>query len=154
MARKELVALLQGGHGFLEGAIDGMSDEQLSTVCDGFSNNIVWNVGHLASSLAGMTYARSGLENPLPESYGELFKGGSSPSTWSEAPNVSEVVANFKKLAPQVSEDLLAGKFDSFEAFDLMPGFNMGSVEQVIGFHLMHAGMHMHAIGAIKRALG
>ena len=48
----------------------------------------------------------------------------------------------------------MAGKFDSFVAFDLMPGFTMNRVEQVLGFHLMHAGMHMHAIGAIKRALG
>ncbi len=154
MEREELVALLQGGHGFVEKAIDGMSEEQLSTVCEGFNNNIVWNLGHLASSLAGMTYAHSGLDSPLPESYTDLFKGGSSPSTWETAPDVSEVVENFKKLAPQVSEDLLADKFDSFEAFDLMPGFSMGSVEQVLGFHLMHAGMHMHAIGAIKKALG
>ena len=60
----------------------------------------------------------------------------------------------YKKLTLQVSENLMAGKFDSFEAFDLMPGFTMKSVEQVLGFHLMHVGMHMHAIGAIKRSLG
>ena len=154
MSAQELVALLQGGQGFIENAVDGLSDEQLSAVPEGLSNNIVWNLGHLANSLTGMTYARSGLENPLPESYPDLFKSGSSPSTWEKAPVVSEVVENFKKLTPQVSEDLLAGKFDSFEAFDLMPGFTMNSIEQVLGFHLMHAGMHMHAIGAIKRALG
>ena len=154
MARQELVALLHGGQGFIGKAIEGLSDEQLSTVPEGISNNIVWNLGHLAHSLAGMTYMRSGLEYPLPEGYPELFKSGSSPSTWEEAPVVSEVVETSKKLTPQVTDGLMAGKFDSFVAFDLMPGFTMNSVEQVLGFHLMHAGMHMHAIGAIKRALG
>ncbi len=154
MARQELVALLLGGQGFFGKAIEGMSDEQLSTVPEGMSNNIVWNLGHLAHSLAGMTYMHSGLEYPLPEGYPELFKGGSSPSTWEEAPVVTEVVENFKNLTSQATDDLMAGKFDSFEAFDLMPGFTMNSIEQVLGFHLMHAGMHMHAIGAIKRALG
>ena len=154
MARQELVALLKGGQSFLEKAIDGLSDDQLTAVPEGFNNNILWNLGHLASSMASMTYPHAGLDNPLPESYGDLFKGGSSPSTWPEAPSTSEVVENFKKLTPQVTEDLMAGKFDSFKAFDLMPGFTMGSAEQVLGFHLMHSGMHMHAIGAIKRALG
>ena len=154
MARQELVALLHGGQGFIGNAIEGMSDEQLSTVPEGMSNNIVWNLGHLAHSLAGMTYMHSGLEYPLPEGYPELFKSSSSPSTWEEAPVVTEVVKNFKNLTSQATDDLMAGKFDSFEAFDLMPGFTMNSIEQVLGFHLMHAGMHMHAIGAIKRALG
>jgi hypothetical protein len=154
MARQELVGLLLGGQGLIEKSIDGMSDEQLSAVPEGMSNNILWNLGHLAHSLAGMTYSRSGLDYPLPEAFPDQFKGGSSPSTWEEAPSVSEVVESFKKLTPRVTDDLLAGKFDSYEAFDLMPGFTMGSIEQVLGFHLMHTGMHMHAIGAIKKALG
>jgi hypothetical protein len=140
MARQELVGLLLGGQGLIEKSIDGMSDEQLSAVPEGMSNNILWNLGHLAHS--------------LPEAFPDQFKGGSSPSTWEEAPSVSEVVESFKKLTPRVTDDLLAGKFDSYEAFDLMPGFTMGSIEQVLGFHLMHTGMHMHAIGAIKKALG
>ena len=106
MARQELVALLHGGHGFIEKGIEGLSDEQLSTVPEGFSNNIVWNLGHLAHSLAGMTYMHSGLEYPLPEDYPELFKGGSSPSTWAGAPVMSEVVENFNKLTPQATDDL------------------------------------------------
>lgn len=154
MARKELAALLNGGHNFITGALEGLSDEQLATVPEGASNNIVWNLGHLAHSLAGMTYMHSGLDYPLPESYAELFKGDSSPSTWAEAPATAEVVEKFKALTPEVTEGLIAGKFDAYEAFDLMPGFTMASIEQVLGFHLMHMGMHMNAIGALKKAVG
>lgn len=154
MARQELVGLLQAGQGFINNTIEGMSDEQLSAVPEGMANNIVWNLGHLAHSMAGMTYMHSGLDYPLPAAYAELFKGGSSPSTWDEAPAASEVVKNFNDLAANVTEGLTSGKFDKYEAFDLMPGVTMNSIEQVLGFHLMHSGMHMHAIGAIKKALG
>jgi len=153
MARQELVGLLKAAEGFIGNTIGDLSDEQLSTVPAGMSNDIVWNLGHLAHSLASMTYSRSGLDYPLPADYKDLFKGGSSPSTWDKAPNAADVVKNFNKINASVTDDLMAGKFDKFEAFDLMPGVTMNSIEQILGFHMMHAGMHMHAIGAIKRAV-
>jgi hypothetical protein len=154
MERQELIALLMAAQGYMEGAIAKLSEEQIATVPEGMSNNIQWNLGHLAQSLAGVTYPHAGLEAPLPANYTDLFKGGTSPSTWDNPPPVAEVVENFKKIMPQVLADLNAGKFDGFKAFELMPGLNLGSIDQALGFHLMHSGMHMNAIGALKKALG
>jgi hypothetical protein len=154
MQRQELIGLLMAAHGYIEGAIKKLSDEQIAAVPAGRPNSIQWNLGHLASSLAGVTYPHAGLASPLPENYGDLFKGGTSPSTWDQAPPVGEVVDHFKKILPQVIADLSSGKFDNFKGFELMPGLTLNSIDQALGFHLMHAGMHMNAIGALKKALG
>jgi hypothetical protein len=153
MQRQELIALLMAAHGYIENAIKKLSEEQLAAVPAGKPNNIQWNLGHLAHSLVGVTYPHAGLDYPLPKEYPNLFKGGTSPSTWNKTPSVAEVVENFKNILPQVIADLNSGKFDGFRAFELMPGLNLNSVEQALGFHLMHAGMHMNAIGALKKAL-
>jgi len=153
MKREELIGLLMAAHGYIEGAIAKLSEDQIAAVPAGKPNNIQWNLGHLASSLAGVTYPHAGLQPPLPANYNDLFKGGTSPSTWDKAPPVAEVVDNFKKILPQVIADLNTGKFDSFKAFELMPGLKLNSIEQALGFHLMHAGMHMDAIGSLKKAV-
>ena len=153
MQRQELIGLLMAAHGYIEGGIKKLSEEQIAAVPAGKPNNILWNLGHLASSLAGVTYPHAGLASPLPANYDSLFKGGTSPSKWEKAPPVGEVVDHFKKILPQVIADLNAGKFDSFKGFELMPGLTLGSIDQALGFHLMHAGMHMNAVGALKKAL-
>ena len=154
MKREELIGLLMAAHGYIENAIKKLSEDQIAAVPDGKPNNIQWNLGHLASSLAGVTYPHAGLEPPLHANHNDLFKGGTSPSTWDKAPPVAEVVDNFKKVLPQVVADLNAGKFDNFKGFELMPGLTLNTIDQALGFHLMHAGMHMNAIGTLKKALG
>ncbi len=39
---------------------EGMTAEALNTIPAGFSNNIIWNMGHLVAAQQGLCYVRTG----------------------------------------------------------------------------------------------
>ncbi|MGH2624736.1 MAG: DinB family protein, partial [Sphingobacterium sp.] len=41
--------------------IEDLNAEQLNQIPDGFTNNIIWNVGHMISSQQGLCYLKAGL---------------------------------------------------------------------------------------------
>lgn len=153
MLREEVTALLDVQHRFLCQAIDGLSEVQLMEIPKPMSNNIIWNLGHLVYSIAGLAYHPSGLPLPIPESFQECFRGGTSPSDWTEDPPVGEVAECFSISIPNVSKDLNDGKFDTFRPFELMPGITLQSIEQTLGFHAWHSGVHMGAVLALRKLI-
>ncbi len=153
MTREELAALLDSQHMFLCGAIDGLTEVQLLEIPKPMSNNILWNLGHLVYSVTGIAYHPSGLPLPIPKNFQEWFQSGTSPSNWTEAPSVEDVAECFRISIPNVSKDLNDGKFDGFEPFKLMPGLELKNIEQALGFHVWHAGVHMGAVLALRKLI-
>ncbi len=153
MQKEELAGVLQGAHMYFCQQLEGLSEEQLLEIPAGFTNNIVWNIGHITDTLSGMFYRRSGFDSVTPDSYAGLFGGGTSPGTWAETPSVSEVVEQFKTTLPNLCADYLSGKFDNVEPYELMPGYVLNNVEMVLTFHAFHAGIHQGTVMAIKNAL-
>ncbi len=139
--------------GYLMQMIKDTSDEQMLVVPDGAHNNILWNLGHLAHAHVGLTYAPCGLTPPIPENYGDLFKGGTSPSTWDTAPDLAEVKENFRASYAKLLEDYQAGVLDAFKPMDLMPGITLNNIEQAIGFNCIHEGVHIGTIISILNLL-
>ena len=150
MTRANLGQLLIGTRGYFLSQMEGLSEDQLSAVPDKIGHNILWNMGHVVHSLYGMSYTPSGLDYPAPKNYPEFFKGGSSPDTWSEKPDIAEVLGYLKTSAKQVADDLAAGKFDSFKEIDLGQ-IKFATVEEALGFHLYHEGIHMGMCMEIKK---
>lgn len=132
-------------------AIDGLTDEQLLKTPEGSKNNILWNLGHIAHSSCGMTYGMSGLDLPVPATYADLFKGGSSPADWSETPDCQEVVEHMKSLNQQIQTDYEAGKFDGFKARELFPGYSLDNPEDAIHFNIFHEAVHLSTVTALKK---
>lgn len=150
MNKAELGQLLIGTRGYFLSQMKGLSEEQLLTVPEKLGHNILWNLGHVVHSLYGMTYAPSGLDSPAPETYKEWFKGGTSPATWQTQPNVGEVLEHMKDSANRVAADLAADKFAGFTVVDLGQ-VKFPTIEQALGFHLFHEGIHMGMCMEIKK---
>ena len=143
MADEQAFLAVEIARGYLMQYVTDLSDEQLLEVPDGAKNNVLWNIGHVVFSHAGLTYGPAGLTSPVPESYEALFKGGTSPSDWSETPPIDEVKGLLESSTAQTKEDYLAGKFDGFKSMDLMPGVTLATVEQAFGFNGIHEGVHL-----------
>ena len=150
MDQATLGNLLIGTRDYFLSQLAGLSEEQIVAVPDKIGHNILWNVGHVVHSLYGMTYVPSGLEYPAPAEYKDMFKGGTSPSTWSTQPNVGEVMEHLKNSAKKVSSDLQAGKFSGFKELDLGQ-IKFNTIEQTLAFHLYHEGSHMGMCMEIKK---
>lgn len=135
--------------GYLLQIIKDVSDEQMLVVPEGANNNILWNLGHLAHAHTGLTYGPCELASPIPENYGDLFKGGTSPSTWEETPSIADVKEHFRGSHAKILEDYQAGVFDGFKPRDLMPGITLANVEQALGFNCIHEGVHIGTVISI-----
>ncbi len=131
--------------------IDGMDEAQLLAVPDGLSNNILWNLGHVLFYESVFLYAQSGAPVPVPESYGDLFKAGTSPSDWDAAPDVGEVVERYKTQLDQTKSDFEAGKFAGFKPMNIRDRLTLATFEEALAFHCFHEGVHLGRIGALKR---
>jgi len=134
-------------------AIDGLTDEQLLKTPEGANNNILWNLGHIAHSSCGMVYGMCGLDLPVPESYADTFKGGTSPSDWSETPDCQEVIGHMKTLNEQIQKDHQAGKFTDFKPRELFPGYTLENPEDALQFNIFHEAVHIGAITALKKKI-
>lgn len=153
MADENLLRSTDLSRGYLRTIIHKLSDEQLVIVPEGASNNVLWNLGHLTLSHAGLAYGPCGLESPVPENYGELFKSGTSPANWDEAPSVSEVQEQFKGVHERMKEDYRNGAFDGFKPRELMAGITLDNIEQALGFNLIHEGVHIGALISICKLM-
>ena len=145
------IELLRFFRGLGAGTIEGMDETRLLAVPKGLSNNIVWNLGHMLFYESVFLYAQSGAPQVLPESYGELFKAGSSPADWNAPPDVAEVVERYKTQIDQTASDFEAGKFEGFKPMNIRDQVTLGSLEESLAFHCFHEGVHLGRIGALKQ---
>lgn len=152
-AHAELAACIMVGHGALIRTTKDLSPEQLVSIPAGFKNNVLWNLGHVPTVLTTLVCKPAEMEPVVPKPYETLFKNGSSPADWTQAPDVSEVIEVFKSSVPKVCDALKAGALDHFVAFDLFPGYTIGSVEHALAFHAFHSGIHLGMVNSMKKFL-
>lgn len=143
--------LLQFFRGMSNKMVDGLSDEQLLKTPEGISNNIAWNIGHILFYECVFLYGQCGQELPVPDSYGPLFKGGSSPTDWTETPDVNELVERYKTQGAQTLADFKAGKFDEFNPMKINDDVTLNTIEEGAAFHLFHEGLHVGRIGTLTK---
>ncbi len=154
MANASIVKSVLTARGYFAQMIKGISESQLTDVPDGASNSVLWNIGHIVYSNSSMVYGPCGLESPIPAGYEGLFKGGTSPGTWSAPPSTEEVLGHFKTMNEDIVAKYTSGALDSFAPIQLMPGMKLENIEDALGFCCVHEGVHIGAVIALKKRLG
>ena len=144
------IEMLRFFRGLGASSLDGLDEAQLLAVPDGLSNNIVWNLGHVLFYESVFLYGQSDVSHAVPESYGELFKAGSSPADWDTPPDVAEVVERYKTQIDQTASDLEAGKFEGYKPMNIRDQVTLGTLEESLAFHCFHEGVHIGRIGTLK----
>lgn len=147
----ELAACLNVGHISLSRTVKDLSEEQLLKIPAGFKNNILWNIGHVPTIMSALVCKPTETEPVVPKHYHEWFKNGSSPADWTTQPDVKEVLEVFKASTPAIQNALLAGQLEHYQAFDLFPGYTIGSAQHALTFHCFHNGIHVGAVSALKK---
>ncbi len=135
---------------FIIDEIDSLDDQQIVAIPQGFSNNILWNAGHIVYSTCSSTYRPSGKELPIPNSYKKLFMVGTSPVDWEQQPSVGEVVLSLRNLDSQMRLDFDAGVFSSFEA---VPNGELilGDLTEALALCIGHEGEHSGRISSLRK---
>lgn len=133
-------------------ALEGLDQTKLTAIPAGFKNNLLWNAGHILFYTCQFVYGPSGLPNPLPANYKDLFKGGSSPADWQSAPDGATIIRELSTSFDQIVADHAAGKFTKYEGLKVGP-LNLATLPEALLFHAFHEGLHLGTMTSIRKLI-
>lgn len=145
------IELLKCTRAILLKTVDGLTDAQLKTVPAGFNNNILWNLAHLAVTQQALNYKLSGLPMYLSEQLVEENKKGTSPNSWSKAPEVEFIKKQLVELPEILERDFAAGKFKQYNTYMTSAGYELKDIEDSIIFNNFHEGIHLGSVMALRK---
>lgn len=132
--------------------IEGLTDEQLLKIPEGYKNNILWNVGHIIVTQQVLHYTLSRLEMPITKEIVSMYRTGTSPEVWKENPNISELKSLLLSLPNQLLEDYNNGLFKEFRPYKTSTGVELNTLEDAVIFNHFHEGTHTGIIlSLVKR---
>ncbi len=131
--------------------IEGLTQEQLHKIPEGFKNNIAWNVAHLVVTQQLLHYKLSGLQCLVPDDLIENYKKGTSPLEEMSAEDFEEVKELLVGLPDTLIEDYNEGIFKEYTEYPTSTGFVLDSIDTAIAFNNLHEGIHLGAIMALTK---
>ncbi len=139
---------------FAESLAEGLSDEALNTVPEGFNNNIIWNLGHLVAAEQGVLYVRGGAQPRVAPEFLKAYARGTRPEGPVSCEGITEVKSLLTSTLPTLEADFAAGAFAGYVPWKTPYDVDIRSVDEALQFLLFHEGLHCGYIMALKRALG
>jgi hypothetical protein len=125
--------------------------EQLNHIPTGFSNNLIWNIGHIVVVQQRLIYALSNLPLNIPEELLNTYKPGTKPTGNTTQAEVDELKTLLISLVERTKIDYSEGKFQSFNEITTSTGFNLASTDDAITFNNFHEGLHLGYMLSIRK---
>ncbi|MCG2612268.1 DinB family protein [Flavobacterium sp. SM15] len=133
--------------------LENYSLDQLNKVPEGYSNNLIWNIGHIVVVQQMLVYNLSGLPMKISSEMVEKYKKGTKP----EVPVSQEEIEQIKQLLfatlEQTKNDFSANIFKEYNAFTTMSGFNIRNAQEAMEFNNYHEGVHTGVMMRISKFL-
>ena len=143
--------VLQNSRNTLLKIIDNTSLEALNTIPEGFSNNIIWNIGHIVVVQQMLLYKLSGLPMMVSDEMVERYKKGTRPEEQATAEEVALIKGLLFRTIEQSEQDYFSGIFKTYQEFTTMTGFHSQSAEDAISYNNYHEAVHTGIIMQLKK---
>lgn len=128
-----------------------LTHEQWLREPDAFSNNVLWNAGHILVVQAHMVYVHNGKESPLPPDYERWFGSGTTPGTWERVPDVDEVMTQLKSFNQTIFADNSKGRFRKVKPLDFAGSVRLASLDDILTQATIHESIHLGIIMSIEK---
>jgi len=125
--------------------------DQLNHIPSGFSNNLIWNIGHVIVAQQSLVYRLSGLDMYITQEMMDAYKPGSVPTGTTTAEEVATLKSLLLSLVTSTEADLASGHFTSFTARTTATGFQLASLEDALHFNNFHEGTHLGMMLNIRK---
>jgi hypothetical protein len=133
--------------------LNDISIEDLGKIPSGFNNSIWWNIAHVAVTQQLLVYGLSGLEPHLSKSFIDSYRKGTAPVKAPTLEEVETLKSALKELIVRTKEDVQKGIFSTYNPYVTSAGVTLNNVSDAMAFNLVHEGIHIGAIIALKKAL-
>lgn len=131
--------------------LENFSLEQLNTIPAGFSNNLIWNIGHIIVTQQGLVYRLSGLPINISDEMMNKYKNGSKPTCNATQEEVDELKVLLYSLMNQTKSDFEFGKFQKYNEYTTQMGFNLKSTREALEFNNYHEAIHLGFMMSIRK---
>ncbi|MGM5469973.1 DinB family protein [Flavobacteriaceae bacterium LMO-SS05] len=135
---------------FLE-YFDNYTLEQLNKTPEGFSNNLIWNIGHIIVAQQALIYKSSELQGYVSDELFGLYKPGTKPTGQTSEKEVRELKELFTSIIEKTETDFHNGKFIKFNEATTGNGFHLGSLQDAFEFNNYHEGLHLGFMMNIRK---
>jgi len=126
---------------------------QLNTIPQGLSTNLIWNIAHVIVSQQKLIYTLSGLSMQIDTDFFERYQNGSKPTGNTSEEEILVIKNLLKSTVSKTREDFEAGLFKNFQAYQTKTGFYLESFEEAIAFNNYHEGIHLGMMLQIKKLI-
>lgn len=125
--------------------------EQLNTIPEGFSNNLIWNIGHIVVVQQLLIYRLSGLPTLISEEMIAKYRKGTKPEHVVLKDEVDAIKELLFSTIEQTQKDYENHLFKSYNSFTTMSGFEINSASEAIEFNNYHEAIHTGIMMQIKK---
>lgn len=130
---------------------DSLSIEQLNTIPPSFSNNLIWNLGHMLVTQQLLIYSLSGLKPLVDNETISKYRSGTKPENLVNIEEFEMIKEKILETSEALKNDFQAGKFQNFKPYRLKTfGADLTNVEAAIVFNNIHEGLHLGYMMSIK----
>lgn len=126
--------------------------EQLNTIPSGFSNNMIWNIGHIIVSQQILVYRLSGLPLMVSDEMISKYKKDSRPEGPVTQAELDEIKSLLLKNIEQTIVDFDNNLFVNFTPYTTSTGgHQLNNAEDAMAFNNFHEGIHLGIVMSIKK---
>lgn len=136
--------------------IEPLTEEQLNLIPSGFSNNIIWNLGHMNAVLQALCYRNSKLPLTVENNSFLPFLPGTKPEESLNSNSIKLIKQQFIDSVNQLDKDLQTGVFKEYERSERIEkvyNIKVETVSDALKYVTHHDGIHFHAIMALRKVI-
>ena len=147
----QLFTITETSRNMVSKILENHSLEQLNKIPEGFSNNLIWNIGHVVVTQQLLVYKLSGLPMMVSDEIVEKFKKGTKPEQVVTQAEVEEIKSLLFATIKKTKEDYDNGIFKNFNEYPTSTGFVLNNVEDAMAFNNFHEGLHIGILMSIRK---
>lgn len=125
--------------------------EQLNKIPEGFSNNLIWNIGHIVVTQQLLVYKLSGLPILVSDEMVEKYRKGTKPEQDATQEEVDVIKSLLFKAVEQAEADYNNGVFVNYQEYPTSTGFVLQNAKGALEFNNMHEGVHIGIMMNIRK---
>ncbi|WP_374165257.1 DinB family protein [Arcticibacter sp. MXS-1] len=127
------------------------SPEQLNKIPQGFSNNLIWNMGHAIITQQKVIYKGSNLEGYVSDDLFQKYQSGTKPAEPVSEEEIGELKTLLLSLIERTENDYDANIFKSYTERVTGTGFHLSSIEDAFQCNNIHEGLHLGYMMSIRK---
>lgn len=125
--------------------------EQLNKIPEGFSNNLIWNIGHIVVVQQMLVYKLSNLPMMISDEMISKYRKGTKPEHNITQKEVDEIKEFLFSTLVQTEKDFSENLFQNYKPFTTMSGFEINSAAEAIEFNNYHEAIHTGIMMQIRK---